>query len=297
MQAHRKSNPIQPIIRLEVIQDDPGRSGLRTIQLHSYIPPDEKKRTRRIVDIPIVDLKDKPVEQVAKEYLVSCEKSLTDSKMSSSQDSEFIGLVDRENPKIKDRMQSEQHSIWMKKDYTHVSSVKSESTLVLDRVQVGEVRKLKYAGIPTTQEITFMYKCADYPVYGASAQIELTEESQLLSATIILPNNIRDFKYESSSPITDLKQDVLPIVRHESGHSDIQEEWAKDASVKWYFDNEQQVWRVAYIVKNVHKLEKFKDRDSKQEVKAPKHNWGMLQLPIVDYVIDAYDRHLITEIS
>jgi hypothetical protein len=291
MQASRKSDPIQPIIRLEVIQDDRGRSGLRTIQLHSYIPPDTKNRTRKVVDIPIVDLKDKPVEQVAKEYLVACEKRLTDSKTSSSQNSDPIGFVDR-----KDRMQGEQHLQWMQKDYTHVSSVKSESTPVLDRVQVGEVRKLKYAGIPTTQEIAFTYKCADYPVYGASAQIELSEESQLLSATIILPADIRDFKYESSSPITDLKQDVLPIVRDKSGHSDIQEEWAKDASVKWYFDNEQKSWRVAYIVKNVHKLEEFKDRDSKREVKAPKNNWGMLQLPIVDYVIDAYDRHLITEI-
>jgi hypothetical protein len=288
MQAHRKSDPIEPINRLEVIQDDRGRSGLRTIQLHSYIPPDEKKRTRKVIDIPIVDLKDKPVEQVAKIYLIACEESLTDSETSSSQDSDFRGFVDRENPKIKDRMQGEKDSPWRSKDNTSGSLVKAESTPVLDRVQVGKVRQLKYPGIPTTQEISFTYECDSHAVYGASARIELTEESQLISATIILPDDMGEFKYDPAAPIKDLKQDVLPIVRKESGHSAIQEEWAEDSSLKWYFDDNQKVWTMAYIVENVVKLEECKDRGNKQEVKAQKHNWGMLQLPIVDYVINAY---------
>jgi hypothetical protein len=296
MQANRKSNPIKSIIRLEVIQDDPGRSGLRTIQLHSYIPPDEKKRTRKVVAIQIVDLKDKPVEQVAKEYLIACEKSLTDSKTNSSQDSDLRGFVDRENLKIKDRMQGEKDSPWRLKDNTSGSLVKAESTPVLDQVQVGEVRNLKYKGLPVTQEVVFGYKCGDYPVYGASARIELTEKSELLSATIISPIDPEAFIMHESSKPRGL-QDILPIVLEKAGYfPNITGDLRKDYPIKWYFDPHKEIWRVAYIIDNIPKPTLDRQAQLHEQDVKPSNRWGMLKPPVSDYVIDAYNPQLIAEI-
>lgn len=309
-----------PTQSIEIIQNDLSPGGLRTLQLHSYIQT--TKRKRHIEDLVIGYSKDKAVEDLARAYLDECERIFThsetidlnksqlsdktsleslsiddqlknDGKTSNYQESQLRGFIGSEGIAGKNYQTQDKALSWK---YT-------EKISQLDRVQVGEVRKLAYKGLPVTQEIVFAYKYADYSVYGASARIEIAEEGRLHSATIILPADLLDFKYDSSKPI-DIK-DIWPVVLDKAGYShipnseiqekEIQEKFKKPYSLKWYFDSERSVWRLAYIIDNFPKrvdTEGRNDRDDKSL-----QGWGgMLRLPIFDYVIDAYDKHLIAEI-
>jgi hypothetical protein len=281
MSTTEKYQNDQPI-RLEVIErSDASTDGLITLKLHSNIRPETKKRSRQFVEVENVDISQKD-EKVAMDYLHACEDILRrDQSTSHSSES----LLTKNDPPNLD---------WEKDKNTQPRGFKTSLTdkiEVEERLapfQVGKVQCFapnKY--IRPVKEISFKYKYARHLVYQAYARIELLENNQLLSATLILPSDANQFRFPSSGKKYELKE-ALSIVKEKAGYSEIPDEWGKDEPLKWYFDRENKCWTLAYIVENVLKKRELEHRQYSQKEEKISPPWGRIALPIVNYAVEAY---------
>jgi hypothetical protein len=287
MSTTGKSQHNEPI-RLEIIQrSDGGTDGLRTLKLHSNILP--RTAASRIVEVKIVDSSQK-VEEVAIAYLRACEDILCENQFNSP-----YSTSPKKDLPNRDWRKELKNSQLLGFKTSSTDKVGTEERLA--PVQSGKVQEFLSKGSPLIKEISFKYRYAGYLVYQAHSKIELRENNQLVSATVVIPSDVNQFSDWSLGERDEL-EDALGIVKEKAGYSEIPDEWVKGEPLKWYFDRKKKRWILAYIVENVLKKRELENRQYQyhQQEEKTSPQWGRITLPIVNYAIEASNLHHITEI-
>jgi hypothetical protein len=147
----------------------------------------------------------------------------------------------------------------------------------------GELSKLR--STPGIFEQSFNYRYRDYPIYGAFSRVQLDDDCKLMGLTVVSPV---DKTFQGLELALEMdSREVLEKVKDLAGYDKVPEQWSKEPSIKWFFDSHSSKWRLSYIVEGVLK------RNSKREGEKV---FGQFSLRVVNYIIDAKNGDLITEI-